>query len=88
MNIDFTRPECQLNILQSSQELPEIPPQNWLQDLLEHIIYQINDSIELIRERIIFMESVSIENLPKEELILYQELFSVFDKEDNGTMPT
>lgn len=37
---------------------------------------------------ILNMETLTIETLPKEELILYQELFSVFDKEDNGTMPT
>ena len=30
----------------------------------------------------------SLESLSKEELIYYQELFSIFDKEDKGTIPT
>lgn len=35
------------------------------------------------------MESSSlVEALSKEELVYYQELFSVFDKEDKGTIPT
>lgn len=34
------------------------------------------------------MESPSLEALSKEELIYYQELFSIFDKEDSGTIPT
>ena len=31
---------------------------------------------------------ISLEELSKEELIHYQELFSVFDKDDSGTIPT
>ncbi len=34
------------------------------------------------------MEATSLESLSKEELIHYQELFSIFDKEDTGTIPT
>jgi Ca2+-binding EF-hand superfamily protein len=34
------------------------------------------------------MENKSLDTLSKEELIYYQELFSVFDKEDKGTIPT
>ena len=34
------------------------------------------------------METVTIENISKEELIHYQELFSIFDKDDSGTIPT
>ena len=30
------------------------------------------------------METATLEHLEKEELIVYQELFSVFDKEDLG----
>ena len=32
--------------------------------------------------------SSALQSLNKEELAHYQELFSIFDKEDNGTMPT
>ena len=31
---------------------------------------------------------MTLEQLSKEELIHYQELFSIFDKEDTGTIPT
>lgn len=34
------------------------------------------------------MENASLEALSREELVYYQELFSVFDKEDKGTIPT
>lgn len=34
------------------------------------------------------MESGSLEGLSREELVYYQELFSIFDKEDKGTIPT
>jgi len=34
------------------------------------------------------METATLENLSKEELIHYQELFSVLDKDDSGTIPT
>lgn len=34
------------------------------------------------------MEAVTLESLSKEELIHYQELFSIFDKEDTGCIPT
>ena len=34
------------------------------------------------------MEVATIETISKEELIHYQELFSVFDKDDTGTIPT
>ena len=34
------------------------------------------------------METATIETISKEELIHYQELFSVFDKDDSGTIPT
>ena len=34
------------------------------------------------------MESADLEHLNKEELIHYQELFSIFDKDDSGTIPT
>ena len=34
------------------------------------------------------MEATALESLRKEELIHYQELFSVFDKDDSGTIPT
>ena len=34
------------------------------------------------------METATLENMSKEELIHYQELFSVFDKDDSGTIPT
>lgn len=34
------------------------------------------------------MESTSLEALSKEELVYYQEIFSIFDKEDKGTIPT
>lgn len=34
------------------------------------------------------METNALENLSKEELIYYQELFSIFDKEDTGCIPT
>jgi Ca2+-binding EF-hand superfamily protein len=34
------------------------------------------------------MESTTIESLSKEELIHYQEVFSIFDKEDSGCIPT
>jgi Ca2+-binding EF-hand superfamily protein len=34
------------------------------------------------------MEVASLDSLSKEELIYYQELFSIFDKEDRGTIPT
>ena len=34
------------------------------------------------------METLTLEDLSKEELIHYQELFSVFDKDDSGTIPT
>jgi Ca2+-binding EF-hand superfamily protein len=33
-------------------------------------------------------EGTSLDHLSKEELIHYQELFSVFDKDDSGTIPT
>ncbi len=33
-------------------------------------------------------EPRTLESLSREELIHYQELFSIFDKEDNGTIPT
>lgn len=34
------------------------------------------------------METSALENLSKEELIHYQELFSIFDKDDSGQIPT
>jgi calmodulin len=34
------------------------------------------------------MEATTLENLSKDELIHYQELFSIFDKEDSGHIPT
>ena len=34
------------------------------------------------------MEATALENLSKDELIHYQELFSIFDKEDSGHIPT
>lgn len=34
------------------------------------------------------METPTLESLTKEELIYYQEIFSIFDKEDTGCIPT